>query len=87
MTDKHAIPHADLLSHVTTATLTLLLNRLGERNTFMEGISPLDPIAKIAPAPSATSPPAVPPRMDPAAAKVIPSAWLSSPSSPATYSF
>gem|GEM_PF-2227145 len=30
MTDKHAIPHADLLSHVTTATLTLLLNRLGE---------------------------------------------------------
>ena len=47
MTDKHAIPHADLLSHVTTATLTLLLNRLGERNTFMEGISPLDPIAKI----------------------------------------
>ena len=47
MTDNHVIPHADKLSHVTTATLTHLLSQLGQRNSFMEGISPLDPDAKV----------------------------------------
>ena len=42
-----AIPHADELSHVTTATLTHLLSRRGFRNSFMEGIAPLDPAARI----------------------------------------
>ncbi len=47
MPPEAALPHADKLAHVTTATLTALLSKRGIRNSFMTGIAPLDSTVKI----------------------------------------
>lgn len=47
MSDIHQVPYTELLSKVTTATITYLLAARGEQNTFMLGVSPLDPETKV----------------------------------------